>query len=125
MALAWLDIVEKLILPTVTFCLGFVTDHYLKYRQNKKERLEAIESKFRNIIELSGKENCSIPLLTFDFNIVLTTLREYCRDYKIPPNVINDDLIDLTLFTTNDRIDSQKSVDIFSDIIRKLRLYRK
>lgn len=45
-----IEIIEKIAIPLITFVLGFISDHYLKYHQNKKARLDSIETKFRSII---------------------------------------------------------------------------
>ena len=121
----FIDILTKVISPLFSFWLGFASDHYLKYRQNKKSRLDNIETKFRAIIETSEKEKFSKSLLVFDYNIVRIDIVTYCRDYKIPPSLIHSDLIDLTLFATSDNIDSLKTSSIFSRIIRNLRLHKK
>lgn len=120
-----IEIIEKIAIPLITFVLGFISDHYLKYRQNKKARLDSIETKFRSIIDTVEKEKYSKSLLVFDYNIVRIDIVTYCRDYKISNSLINSDLIDLTLFTTSDNINPLQVSDIFSKIMRTLRLHKK
>ena len=78
-----IEIIEKIAIPLITFVLGFISDHYLKYHQNKKARLDSIETKFRSIIGTVEKEKYSKSLLVFDYNIVRIDIVTYCRDYKI------------------------------------------
>lgn len=120
-----IEIIEKIAIPLITFVLGFISDHYLKYHQNKKARLDSIETKFRSIIDTVEKEKYSKSLLVFDYNIVRIDIVTYCRDYKISNSLINSDLIDLTLFTTSDNINLLQVSDIFSKIMRTLRLHKK
>lgn len=120
-----IEIIEKIAIPLITFVLGFISDHYLKYHQNKKARLDSIETKFRSIIDTVEKEKYSKSLLVFDYNIVRIDIVTYCRDYKISNSLINSDLIDLTLFTTSDNINPLQVSDIFSKIMRTLRLHKK
>ncbi|NYA24996.1 hypothetical protein HZI65_02875 [Haemophilus haemolyticus] len=120
-----IEIIEKIAIPLITFVLGFISDHYLKYHQNKKARLDSIETKFRSIIGTVEKEKYSKSLLVFDYNIVRIDIVTYCRDYKISISLINSDLIDLTLFTTSDNINPLQVSDIFSKIMRTLRLHKK
>lgn len=120
-----IEIIGKIAIPLITFVLGFISDHYLKYHQNKKARLDSIETKFRSIIDTVEKEKYSKSLLVFDYNIVRIDIVTYCRDYKISNSLINSDLIDLTLFTTSDNINSLQVSDIFSKIMRTLRLHKK
>ena len=120
-----IEIIEKIAIPLITFVLGFISDHYLKYHQNKKARLDSIETKFRSIIGTVEKEKYSKSLLVFDYNIVRIDIVTYCRDYKISNSLINSDLIDLTLFTTSDDINPLQVSDIFSKIMRTLHLHKK
>ncbi|WP_296025831.1 hypothetical protein [uncultured Aggregatibacter sp.] len=120
-----IEIIEKIAIPLITFVLGFISDHYLKYHQNKKARLDSIETKFRSIIGTVEKEKYSKSLLVFDYNIVRIDIVTYCRDYKISNSLINSDLIDLTLFTTSDNINPLQVSDIFSKIMRTLHLHKK
>lgn len=120
-----IEIIEKIAIPLITFVLGFISDHYLKYHQNKKARLDSIETKFRSIIGTVEKEKYSKSLLVFDYNIVRIDIVTYCRDYKISISLINSDLIDLTLFTTSDNINPLQVSDIFSKIMRTLHLHKK
>ena len=120
-----IEIIEKIAIPLITFVLGFISDHYLKYHQNKKARLDSIETKFRSIIDTVEKEKYSKSLLVFDYNIVRIDIVTYCRDYKISNSLINSDLIALTLFTTSDNINPLQVSDIFSKIMRTLRLHKK
>ena len=120
-----IEIIEKIAIPLITFVLGFISDHYLKYHQNKKARLDSIETKFRSIIGTVEKEKYSKSLLVFDYNIVRIDIVTYCRYYKISISLINSDLIDLTLFTTSDNINPLQVSDIFSKIMRTLRLHKK
>ena len=120
-----IEIIEKIAIPLITFVLGFISDHYLKYHQNKKARLDSIETKVRSIIGTVEKEKYSKSLLVFDYNIVRIDIVTYCRDYKISNSLINSDLIDLTLFTTSDNINPLQVSDIFSKIMRTLHLHKK
>ena len=122
---AW-EIVKDIGVPFITFFLGFVADHFYKYIRTKQDALASIELKLRDILERSENTSSSRTLLNFDYNLVRTSIIEYCDKYKIPKNIITSDLIDLTLFITSDRnIESKKIEVLFSSILRELKLYKK
>lgn len=110
-------IFEKIVLPIIFAIVSYIVANLKNRNENKKQDINNLSLALKGIIETLERDKYSKPLLNFECNQVIGDIRTFCDKYNVSEVMINNLLLDLKLYATNDNPDVNEVSKIASSIL--------